>query len=130
MTLRKVDGDVGVIYKDDGSWTEGTFNPDHNLAVIHAANKDFESKMNSQIGSYLIHLWTRMVTQNVDGTWCKCRGKWYLGEIMNEIQRVLEVKGKQLVVSVFTNGSERIVFGRKTSDSADDSSRAASTVKV
>jgi len=46
------------------------------------------------------------------GAWSICRGRRYLAEIVSEIQDFLEEKGKQMVVPVYHNGTDRIVFGK------------------
>ena len=40
-------------------WTTDTKNPDYNLVVVHAANRGYQAKINSQIGSYLINEFTQ-----------------------------------------------------------------------
>merc|ERR1711879_477526 len=66
-------------------------------------------------GSYLIHSLTKTLTNSLDRK-ChrRCCGPMYLGEIMDQIQEVLENKEKQLVVPVYINQTERIVFRRRS----------------
>merc|ERR1719499_752227 len=90
-------------------WMKDEHNPDHKLAVIYAANKDFQSKCKVGVGSYLIHLLFTALTRNA--TQCHfCCGPQYLSEIMNQKQKLLEEHGKQLPVALYTNETEHIVF--------------------
>jgi len=92
-------------------WPDKEHNPDHNLVVIHGANRGFQSHATKGYGSYLIHFLTKSLTKSLDQ---KCRrricGPRYLGQIMDEIQQVLEEKERQLVVPVYINHTDRIVF--------------------
>ena len=95
--------------RDTNPWAKGEHNPDHKLAVVHAANENFASLSRGGIGSYLIYLLVRKLSRNIS-SWTICRGRRYLGEIVTETQKSLEEHGKQLIVPVYLNGTERIVF--------------------
>merc|ERR1711920_771091 len=90
-------------------WAANEKNPDYNLVVINAANKDFVSKMSIETGSYMI---TEFVSKMVEnhrngGIW---RNKDFLGEIMTKIQTKLHRKGIQLPEAKYNNGTDKIVF--------------------
>ena len=113
---------------DSNPWAKDERNPDYKLAVVHAANESFSSVARKDVGSYLIFFMVSKLARNV-GTWAMCRGRRFLSEVVDEIQAVLEEKGKQLVVPVYLNGTERIVFRKhrvslhfaETRESAQDS---------
>jgi len=96
-------------------WPQNESNPDHNLVVIHAANRGFKAFSTKGYGSYLIHFLMKSLTISLDRT-CRrrCCGPRYLGEIIDEIQQVLEEKEKQLVVPFYLNGTEHIAFRPKS----------------
>ena len=95
--------------KDSIPWAKNEHNPDYKLAVVHAANENFSSICRGDIGSYLIYLLVAKLSRN-SKRWTICRGRRYLGEILSEIQTLLEMKGKQMIVPVCQSGTERIVF--------------------
>jgi len=102
-------------YDKVSHWRQNENNPDHNLVVIHAANRGFQANADGKVGSYLIHFLTKLVTASVNPK-CRrrCCGPEYLGEIIQEIQNHLERKEKQLVVPFYLNGTERIAFRPKS----------------
>merc|ERR1719242_953733 len=74
-----------------GPWPDKEHNPDHNLVVIHAANRGFQAFSKKGFGSYLIYFLMKSLTNSLNQK-CRlrCCGPRYLGEIVNEIQSVLE----------------------------------------
>merc|ERR1712154_309856 len=66
----------------DWIWKHGDLNPDYRLAVLNAANEGFQSKMNADVGSYVIHGFWRRATALI-----KEKGEVSrLGKIFKEIQ--------------------------------------------
>ena len=94
-------------------WARDEHNPDFNLVVLNAANKDFQSKCDSTTGSFFI---TKFVTKIKENNVPKCcwKNKKWLSEIMGEIQVELH-QNKQLPVFTFNNPQMRnIVFMKNT----------------
>jgi len=133
MGIENVEGSTNRVtteWKGDTPWKRGEHNPDHRMAVIHAANEDFQSLCTASIGSYLIYCFTESVRRDMS-SWNIGRGPRYLGEMMNEIQNLLEDKGRQLVVPLYTNETERIVFGKgRIPSDADRRDRASFNVEM
>jgi len=96
-------------------WPQNESNPDHNLVVIHAANRGFQSHGKRGFGSYLIYFLMKSLTISLNQK-CRrqCCGPRYLMEIINEIQGILEDNEKQLVVPFYLNGTEHIAFRPKS----------------
>eukprot|EP01084_Bolivina_argentea_P138642 244045_1 len=89
-------------------WEHCAKNPDHNLAVIHAANLGFQSKMNSEDGSYLINKFVSKTKATVEQRIDK---KPFLLEIMDEIQKELgEIEKKQLPTYSFNSQTGYLKF--------------------
>ena len=91
-----------------GGWFYGEDNPDHKLAIIHASNQGFQSKMRSDTGSYVIQKLTEKIKSNYNSS--DKPNKKFLSQIMDEIQHELHKNGKQLPVSTFNNGTGFIKF--------------------
>eukprot|EP01084_Bolivina_argentea_P094502 169890_1 len=107
----KSNNDSSSDTEDEGMWERGTQNPDHKLAELHAANQDFQSRLNSRIGSYLIH---SFVEKTKIGLQKNSKDMPFLGEIFGEIQTDLE-KSTQLPIYTWNNGTENIRL-RKNKD--------------
>ena len=86
------------------SWTTSTKNPDFQLAVIHAANAGFQSKLHRVNGSYVIYGFTQKMKLNLRNK----RNRKTLRDIFEEIQDELHDLGKQQTVNVFNNGTRYI----------------------
>lgn len=90
-------------------WAKNEHNPDYNLVVLNAANKDFQSKCDTLAGSYFITKFVEKIKKN-DEPKCCWRNKKWLSEIMGEIQVELHQR-KQLPVFTFNNPQmKNIIF--------------------
>merc|ERR1712087_480196 len=85
-------------------WKHGEQNPDHRLAVLNAANEGFQSKMNCDVGSYVIHGFWRRATALLAET-----GEVPLKVIFKEIQDDLGTY-KQMPVFTWNNDTELVVL--------------------
>ena len=65
----------------------------------------------SDTGSYVITQITERLRRNINGNNDK-----YLNEILDEIQEHLHERGKQLMVKIFNNKTEKIKFYRRELD--------------
>ena len=92
----------------DGGWYRGENNPDFKLALIHASNQGYQSKMRSDYGSYVISSFTRELKENIQNN--KKPNKLFLYEILDKIQDDLHKKGKQLPIHTLNNGTRYIKF--------------------
>eukprot|EP01084_Bolivina_argentea_P176365 305223_1 len=99
---------------NDILWQRGTLNPDTKLAIIHAANKDFQAKMASNKGSYLIEAF---VTNTIKGL--QQKQVPFIGEIFKEIQETL---GENIQLPTFTwnNKTDDIRFNINKSNNTFD----------
>ncbi len=93
----KVSADTCFIIDDikndaDGSWQKGEKNPDHLLVEIHAANKDFQSKLHKAVGSYMIYGFVKSQLGDLESA---KHDRKYIHEHFDAIERDLESKGKQ-----------------------------------
>eukprot|EP01083_Nonionella_stella_P081927 225971_1 len=105
------DVDYKVLHEDNAPWARDEDNPDYKLAVVNAANHDFQSKMRNDIGSYLIYKFQEKMKRNCErNSMCCYHNKLFLGEIMGDIQNELHSEGKQLPEYKFNNGMEKIIF--------------------
>eukprot|EP01083_Nonionella_stella_P246628 856002_1 len=126
-----------VIKKDDSErldhrneWAQEESNPDHKLVLLHAANKNFQSKLRTDIGSLFIERLLGKIRENENihwlfttQCWRWCKNKQTLWEITSEIQHELHDEGKQLPEYKYNNDTERIVFIKNQKEKAviDDS---------
>merc|ERR1719491_2485339 len=92
----------------DWLWKNGDLNPDYRLAVLNAANEGFQSKMNADVGSYVIHgFWRRAMAL------LKEKGEVpRLGKIFKEIQYDLG-KWKQFPVFNWNHDTANVVLKRR-----------------
>ena len=90
---------------DDLIWDHGTRNPDYRLVEINAANEGFQAKLNSDIGSYMIH---GFVKEMIDDLNEKSKEQKFLYEIFDKVQQELEANGKQQTKSTYNNGTRCI----------------------
>jgi len=88
----------------DWLWKSGEANPDHRLAVLNAANEGFQSKLNCDVGSYVIHGFWRRATALLAET-----GAVPLKVIFKEIQDDLG-SYKQMPVFTWNNDTELVVL--------------------
>ena len=95
----------------EGGWYFGEKNPDYRLAQIHASNQGFQSKIRSDIGSYVISKMVDKIKTNIESN------KKFFYQILDEIQNELELSGKQLPVHIFFNGTGYIKFIKRESES-------------
>merc|ERR1712232_370523 len=92
-------------------WTSSQKNPDHLLATINAANAGFTSKLNRQIGSYLIYNMFCKYRQALQ--YRSRRDAWpmpFLHEVMDEIQTELQEAGKQLPTAMYNDDTRYLTF--------------------
>merc|ERR1711971_1504501 len=89
-------------------WKHGDLNPDYRLAVLNAANEGFQSKMNADVGSYVIHgFWKRAMPL------LKEKGEVpRLGKIFKEIQYDLG-EWKQFPDFKWNNDTANVVLKRR-----------------
>eukprot|EP01084_Bolivina_argentea_P214481 364095_1 len=96
--------------RKDGAWQIGEKNPDHKLVEIHAANKDYQSKLNTMKGSYMIYEFVHRQLNDLNGAKKEMDEFKYLHEHLDEIERVLEDRGKQKITKKFSDLTQYIVF--------------------
>ena len=90
------------------TWARNECNPDHKLGIISAANKGFQSKMDSRKGSYMTRKFIEKMLydfENRTGV-----DTYFLHEIMDEIQQELEEEGKQLIETKYNNKTQYVKF--------------------
>eukprot|EP01084_Bolivina_argentea_P284903 488410_1 len=91
-------------------WGRGHQNPDYYLATLHAANLDFQSKLDSIRGSYFIQQFVTRTKEYIDNN----EEIAFIGEIFKQIQTDLsESKQKQLPEYTWNNGTNNIKFKKK-----------------
>eukprot|EP01084_Bolivina_argentea_P065278 118988_1 len=86
-------------------WDRNTKNPDENLVKINASNAGFQSKMNDEVGSYLI---SKFVDKTLNGI--EDNEQKFLCETMDEIQKELADMRKQLPTALYNNNTRNILF--------------------
>eukprot|EP01084_Bolivina_argentea_P233266 392938_1 len=96
---------------DVPSWLRGEDNPDFQLVTVHAANEGFQSKMNSETGSYVIAGLIQKLTKNITQN----NNEKFLFRILDEIQEELHSGSKQHTVNTFNDGTRYIKFMTSTS---------------
>eukprot|EP01084_Bolivina_argentea_P209653 357074_1 len=96
------DIEVGDIWHDDEN------NPDYQLAIVHGANKGFQSKIDSKEGSFLITNFIQQILQYSH--------KRKLSQICDSIQEHLHSIGKQHIVSSFNDGIGQMRFKKNVSE--------------
>merc|ERR1712129_519670 len=107
----------------DWLWKHGDLNPDYRLAVLHGANEGFQSKMNADVGSYVIHGFWRRATALL-----KEKGEVpRLGKIFKEIQYDLG-KWKQFPVFNWNNDTANVVLKRRKGAKKADVKKAVAVV--
>eukprot|EP01084_Bolivina_argentea_P076461 138579_1 len=95
---------------DDHLWIEGQQNPDYRLALIEAANFGFQSKLRSDIGSYVIHSFYEKTMDIL-----KDNKRKFIHEIFKKIQQQLHDQGQQLIVCTWNTDTPYIRFKRASS---------------
>ena len=101
-----IHGDVSLV------WAINEDNPDARLVVVNAANHGFQSKMDTQKGSYVITKLTKKIGSNING-----KNELFLMDILNDIQEELHDKEKkQLMEKKFNNKTEYIKFVKNLDD--------------
>merc|ERR1712048_938298 len=102
--------------------TSSQKNPDHLLATINAANAGFTSRLNRQIGSYLIFKLYSKYSKALE--YRSRRDAWpmpFLHEVMDEIQTELQEEGKQLPTATYNDDTRYLTFCvKEAKDKADD----------
>eukprot|EP01084_Bolivina_argentea_P094423 169750_1 len=96
-------------------WEKGTKNPDHKLVEIHAANSGFQSKLNSEQGSYMLYSFVEKTFEDLENN-----GGKYMYEIFDEIQQELEEKGKQKIITTYNDRTRFIRFKPNKKDDNDE----------
>eukprot|EP01084_Bolivina_argentea_P154213 268853_1 len=104
-----------------GSWQKGEKNPDHLLVEIHAANKDFQSKLHSSVfGSYMIYEFVKSQLDELNALRKGKHGLKFIHEHFDEIERYLEDKGKQKITKKFGDLTRYIVFEKNKNGISED----------
>eukprot|EP01084_Bolivina_argentea_P034912 64677_1 len=93
-----------IIGSNEEIWVRGERNPDHALVQVHAANPGFQSKCNSETGSYMLYEFAKKTMDDLD------KGELCIYEIFDDIQEDLETKGKQQIVTSYANQTRYIKF--------------------
>merc|ERR1712129_279070 len=107
----------------DWLWKHGDLNPDYRLAVLNTANEGFQSKMNADVGSYVIHGFWRRATALL-----KEKGEVpRLGKIFKEIQYDLG-KWKQFPVFNWNNDTANVVLKKRKGAKKADVKKAVAVV--
>ena len=97
---------------DKDIWYLNEPNPDYKLAVINSSNKGFMSQMRSKSGSYLIEKFTEKMMDNV----CSKGNKYFLFQVVHEIQQELHDSNIQLIEAKYNNKLEYIKMDKKEID--------------
>eukprot|EP01084_Bolivina_argentea_P287815 493895_1 len=87
------------------TWKIGAINPDHNVAIIKAANKCFQPEMKKFIGSHLINEFVGDLIIGLTGRNTPCIGEIFKG-----------IHWKLGTVHSFNNESENVAFCANESD--------------
>eukprot|EP01083_Nonionella_stella_P199362 731102_1 len=90
---------------DTEMWLHGQKNPDHKLAVVHAANAGFQAMVNTETGSYLVG---KFVRKTVDAM--RRNNEECVYEIFDQISTELETQGKQKIVATYLDQTRFIKF--------------------
>eukprot|EP01084_Bolivina_argentea_P258233 435274_1 len=95
-------------------WDRGTQNPDYRLAKINAANKDFQSRIDSGFGSHMIYQFVTKMNEHLE------HGNEipFIVDIFKEIQEELG-KTKQLPEFTWNNDTDLIRFKMNKSNSEE-----------
>eukprot|EP01084_Bolivina_argentea_P268075 455232_1 len=107
-------------------WQRYTENPDFKLVTIHSTNKGFQSKMNSQDGSYLIK---KFVDKTIDSLNKTVQKRSFLYEICDEIQQEL-CQTKQLPIFTFNNNTRFIKFVVNQQNKDESNNHIISTIEL
>eukprot|EP01084_Bolivina_argentea_P261940 442842_1 len=101
-------------------WVKGDLNPDYRLALIEAANPGFQSKLRTDIGSYVVHSFyektMEVVTQNK---------RTFIHKIFDKVQDELHRMGKQHPVCTWNEDTRYIRFKRH-----DGGNRSATHIQM
>ena len=90
---------------DTVKWAYDENNPDYKLVIISAANPGFQSKVDTEKGSFMITKFTEKLRDNV----VNAHNEKFLQEIIDEIQEELhDVMGTQLITSTCNNKPDRL----------------------
>eukprot|EP01084_Bolivina_argentea_P278897 476675_1 len=104
---------VDDIPRSDVIWSKGEKNPDHKLVVINAANTGFQSKLNTETGSYMLYEFCKKTLEQLNNADAKSRnsGKC-IYEIFDEIQQDLEERGKQQIIATYNDKTRYVKFNK------------------
>eukprot|EP01084_Bolivina_argentea_P104106 186439_1 len=106
--------------RNDYIWEHGTKNPDHKLAIVHAANYGFQSKLNSDIGSYMLYEFSSKTLDDILNKDNRSKDKKYIYEVFDEIQQELAERGKQQIVTSYSDKTRFIKFKKNENDNQND----------
>eukprot|EP01084_Bolivina_argentea_P083749 151619_1 len=95
--------------EDKPLWQYGAKNPDYNLAMLSATNKDFQSYLNIGSGSYVISGLVRKLINGLGNLNAPT-----IGEVFQSLQE--ELSSKQLPVATWNNNTYNIIFEENTSN--------------
>eukprot|EP01083_Nonionella_stella_P072831 196506_1 len=96
---------------DGQSWIVGEHNPDFRLAVVEAANPGFQSKLRTDIGSYVIHSFCKKTLDNL-----RNNRRMFIHQIFDEIQHELHKAGKQHPTYIWSDNTRYIRFKKSDKD--------------
>eukprot|EP01084_Bolivina_argentea_P053605 98404_1 len=99
-----------IIQKHDNVWASDTKPPDHKGAEIHAASPGFQAKLRLDIGSYLIYSICQRMLTNLERSENKFK---FIGEIYDEVQSELQIKGKEHIRATFNDRTRFIRFMKR-----------------
>ena len=106
---------VSGYFDDSQKWAYNEHNPDYNLTLVNSSNTDFQSKLNTETGSYFLSGFIERIRRN-DEKNC-CGKQQYLSEIFGSIQQELHARGTQLPEDRFFNHqNKKIVFVENAMD--------------
>eukprot|EP01084_Bolivina_argentea_P054548 100035_1 len=88
------------------AWNQNEHNPDYKLCTVFASNQGYQAKMNTVMGSYLTAEFVKKMITNITVS----KNKYFLFNILDEIQAELHSKGKQLGVNTYNNNTRYIKF--------------------
>eukprot|EP01084_Bolivina_argentea_P246495 412518_1 len=84
-------------------WAHNSKNPDFRLVQINAANPGFQSRLNIQVGSYMLYSFMQKQLDNLNKN-----NEKYIHELFDEIQTELEQDGKQHIVAIYNDHTRYI----------------------
>eukprot|EP01084_Bolivina_argentea_P059454 108584_1 len=97
---------IEKLSRSDEVWNENEHNPDYKLCTVFASNSGYKALANTVTGSYLTTEFVKRMIKNIKTH----KNKYFLFEVLDNIQSDLHSEGKQLAVTTFNNNTRYLKF--------------------